>query len=374
MKMMSRESREIIKAYFGSLVLGYGIFGDKAFKPMKTLHEDEFFELISPTHMEYHGVCFDLAGINKINYNPIVISEINDYVYFLRSKWISTNGVRSLIKSDELLIDKKYAYISSPTIKVCNKSRSFCFCYNAFIDTTRLFVMKSSDFFECYNFNLKIISKKNYLVPKTNYLIDYEKEIILNQLKNNINNGNYALTKVIRTNVDGINKNYSQLIYAKNEWIQIEINDWRKRLALVKGFEKQNEKTLKRMNFYIEQYHNLTSMPSYSKTISNILNPILDKINDFLTIRINMLKILPNELVSFSSNDISRNAMRLYLYQENIGYPILNYFEQTLYPNLNITLDEVKVLMNKDFYMNLSFLKPLKAKLSTNIVTKRKIK
>lgn len=358
---MSDTLRDLVNDYFNGTSKGLSFFGEKAFRPVKNKDENQGDQIYKYTGRPYakYNVCFDLIGLD-MRAHPVVVIEMGGYVYYLHGTSLNTAGANALTTGTQAMVENKYAYIFSPSTPVFDAAKEFYFRYNTVVDTTQVFMMRTEDFLACYDFT-------DERFENTNYLTDYEKQIVLSQLKDNIENGAYTLTEVFReTAADGTQINRSRLWYAPEKWIEMEHKNRNKRLDIVKDKPDQVAAIRAHVENYLNNYQALRNDDGYAGTLSDLLAPMLEKIDAFLSWRAEEASFFPDEMVGFALDEISLNTMRLYLYQEQITPPQLNHFEQPFYPNLEITEDDAKKLMAQDLYGSLPFLRPLKLRFGGN--------
>lgn len=334
-----------INFYFNGNFLNY--WSDKEFKPLISKYEDNKMEYESP--YSKYSVCFSEVGFNY-QAHPIIIIELEDDYVFLKAQTLYNENNLSFYLKNKIMHKEAFAIPKSEPIDVNNNK--YYFKNDSIIDTSQLFIMKKKDFNECYDFNSSISNN-------TNYITDFNKEIIIQQVLRNIESSNYSLTRVIRTN----GMNHSKLLYAPATKLK-EIYDITKYQInnipdLYKGIKQEN---LDYLDKYVNEYQTRV-MKNDKDTLNDIklVNNVLTyKFNKWLEIRDDFFqKYFPEDFIMYRTNEIDRNKLRLYLFQENITPPKILNIEKNIYYDLSINDEKISKLINEKEYNTCFYLKEL---------------
>lgn len=323
------------------------------FKPLISKIEDYKMEFQSP--VSQYSVCFSLTGFNY-RAHPIIIMELeNDYVFLKAQTYRSFNQLPDFLKEK---INHQQAFVIHKSNPQNDDNQSFYFKNDSLIDTSQIYVMNKKEFNECYDFDSDI-------ARNTNYISDFNKSFILNQLWSNLENGNYSITRVIRKN----NINYSKLIYAKSDELDSEYERTKNYIqsSIPPEFNQIKEEYIVHLNNYVNDYKNRINHNDL-ETLNEIklINLTLkEKIRNFFIWRHDFEdRYIPDAFENYATDKIDRNLLRLYLYQEKIQVPKMTDIEKNAYFNLDITNEQAKELMLQSLYKNNGYLKDLSKKFS----------
>ncbi len=165
-------------------------------------------------------IIFNRTG-EKINGYPIIISELDDQIYFIKMEFASykihkTNR-KELAEHQQDYIDLKQAIILHPSNNLKTNIQDAPFFNEDFIiDTTSIFVMNKEDFIKLYPLN-----EFDNLMKNTRTILYQTRLTILEMLQKNISNNAFSLTYIKLIDSD----NYQfipELIYSSNEFINKE--------------------------------------------------------------------------------------------------------------------------------------------------------